>query len=122
MKRVPVIVFGFFVMVWCGSWVVLLRNDALGGAPDRIRFLGGEIVTAIVVLIGVLLARRIPPVAAESLPIRQPRLELAIALGYLVTMLAGARALGLRTHIAAVGLNHATEHVWHGQSPRSVIA
>lgn len=118
MKRIAAVL---FFLVWCASWVVLFRSDALGGAPERIRFLGGEIVTAVVVGAGLLLARRIRPVDAASLPIRQPSLELAIALGYLVAMLAGARALGLRTHIAAVGLNHATEHVWHQQTPRSVI-
>ena len=118
MKRIAAVL---FFLVWCASWVVLFRSDALGGAPERIRFLGGEIVTALVVGVGLLLARRIPPVDAASLPIRRPSLELAVAIGYLVAMLAGARALGLRTHIAAVGLNHSTEHVWHQQTPRSVI-
>ena len=118
MNRIGAFALSLFLLVWGASWVVLFRANALGGAPERARFLGGEVVTALIVLVGVFLARRIPPIAME---LRRPRAELAVALAYLVAMLLGARALGLRTHIAAVGLNHATEHVWHQQTPRSVI-
>jgi len=121
-NRLPLLLSTLFGLLWIASWVVLFTTGALGGAPDHTRFLGGEVVTAIIVAIGLFLARRTQAVAPDNLPIRQPGAELIGSLIYLVAILIAARWLGLRTHVASIGLTEATMHVWHEETVASILA
>lgn len=121
-SRLPWLLSAFFASLWIASWIALFTTGGLKSAPDHTRFLGGEIVTAVIVGIGLVLARHTPPVAAANLPIRNGAAELVASLVYFLAMLIAARWLGLRTHIASIGLTEATMHVWREQTVGSILA
>jgi hypothetical protein len=120
-NRLPWLLTTLFVLLWLASWAALFTTGALTSAPDHAAFLGGEVVTALIVGIGLFLARGIPAVTRDNLPIRQPAAELTGSLIYFLAILIAARWLGLRTHIASIGLTEATTHVWHEETVGSIL-
>jgi hypothetical protein len=120
--RLPWLLSALFVLLWIASWIALFMTGGLKSAPDHASFLGGEVVTAVIVGIGLFLARHIPVVAADNVAIRDAAAELIGSLAYFLAVLVTAHWFGLRTHIASIGLTEATMHVWHEETVRSILA
>ncbi len=114
-----------FAFVWVLSWVAILADNGQTlphAPPDRLRFLFGELFTGATVLVLIAIARRRPPVDHQnSLGIRAARRETIGLLLYLAVVLAVAAALGLRAHVASVGLNPGTLHAWRQQTRASLL-
>ncbi len=114
-----------FSVLWVLSWVVILGDagQTLPHAPpERLRFLFGEVFTGATVLVLMAMARKRAPVDHRNdLGIRHTGAETAGLLLYLgLVIVLGAR-LGLRAHVASVGLTTGTLHAWSQQTSSSLL-
>jgi hypothetical protein len=115
-----------FLVLWAGSWLIIYLDAgrALPYAPaNRLGFLMGEIVTAIMIFVLIWLSRNRKPIDHRSdLPIKQPLRETIALLLYLalIAVIVGPM-LGVRSHIGSAGLDHGSMHAWSSQTVRSVI-
>ncbi|MGH9531150.1 MAG: hypothetical protein ACRD2Q_02080 [Terriglobales bacterium] len=113
-----------FTSVWIISWVVILSDAGRSlpfAPPDRLRFLFGELFTGATVLVLIAMTRKRMPVDHRSdLGIRAPGAEAIGVFVYLLAVIAAGAYLGLHTHVASVGLNPGTIHVWSLQTPASL--
>ncbi len=113
-----------FTAVWVLSWVVILGDAGRTlpfAPPDRLRFLFGELFTGATVLVLIAMTRKRAPVDHNSnLGIRAPGKEAIGLFLYLMAVIAVGARLGLRTHVASVGLDPGTLHAWSLQTPASL--
>ena len=114
-----------FSLLWVLSWVVILGDagQALPQAPpDRLRFLFGEVFTGAIVLVLIAMTRKRPPVDHRNdLGVRNAGAEVLGLLVYLGLVIAVGASLGLRAHVASVGLTPGTLHAWSQQTPHSLL-
>ncbi len=122
-RRLPLVL---FLAAWAASWWVLLgaRAAPLDGAPPGpARFLAGELITAALVALLWPLTRGLPGGAELARPgVRRPAAEALGLVGYLVLVIAVGQGLGLRTHLASVGLHAATRAVYDRHTAGTVLA
>jgi hypothetical protein len=115
-----------FLAAWAASWWVLLatRSAPLHGAPpDAARFLSGELIGFGLVGVLWLLTRGLPGGAELARPgVRRAGAEALALIAYLLVLVGVGQALGLRTHLASVGLHAATHEVYHAHTAGSVVA
>ncbi len=113
-----------FSLLWVISWVVILADAGRSlphAPPDRLRFLFGELFTGATVLVLMAMTRKRPPVDHRNdLGIRDVRAETAGLLIYLALVIAFGAYLGLRAHVASVGLTPGTVHAWSQQTAASL--
>ena len=114
-----------FSLLWALSWFVILADagQTLPHAPpDRLRFLFGELFTGATVLVLIAMTRKRAPVDHRSdLGLRNVGAEVLGLLLYLTLVLVVGSSLGLRAHVASVGLNPGTLHAWSLQTPASLM-
>ncbi len=113
-----------FSLMWAISWVVILADAGHSlphAPPDRLRFLFGELFTGATVLVLIALTRKRAPVDHRNhLGLRDVRAETAGLLIYLALVIVFGAYLGLRAHVASVGLTPGTLHAWSQQTPASL--
>ncbi len=114
-----------FSLLWVLSWVVILGdagNSLPHAPPDRVRFLFGELFTGATVLVLIAMTRKRAPVDHRSdLGVRNAGAETIGLLLYLgLVIVLGAR-MGLRAHVASVGLSPGTLHAWSQQTFASLL-
>ena len=121
--RLPLVL---FLAAWAASWWVLLRAGEAplhGAPPDPARFLTGELIAAALVLLLWPLTRGLPGGAELARPsVRRPAAEALGLVGYLLLVVGVGQALGLRTHLASVGLHAATHEVYQQHTAATVLA
>ncbi len=114
-----------FSLLWILSWVVILGDAGQSlphAPPDRLRFLFGELFTGATVLVLIGMTRKKAPVDHRAdLGLRDVGAEALGLLLYLALVILVGLSLGLRAHVASVGLNPGTLHAWSLQTPRSLL-
>ncbi len=114
-----------FSLLWVLSWIVILGDagQALPHAPpDRLRFLFGEVFTGATVLVLMAMTRKRAPVDHRNdLGVRNAYAETIGLLLYLALVVVLGARLGLRAHVASVGLTPGTLHAWGQQTSASLL-
>ncbi len=114
-----------FVLTWlCGiAWIALSDRSVLPQSDQEpfayFTGIAGGLVSMAVLF---RLSRGTPPVDGTGLGIRRPAQETAGLLAWMALVLLLGSALGLRTHIAFVGLNEGAQSIWDEQSAGSTLA
>lgn len=114
-----------FLATWAATWWRLLggATPLHGAPPDAARFLLGELIG--LAFLGVLwaLTRGLPGGAELARPgVRRAGAEALALVAYLALVVGVGQALGLRTHLASVGLHAATHEVYHAHTPGTIAA
>ncbi len=114
-----------FTLLWILSWAVILADAGQTlphVPPDRLRFLFGEVFTGATVLVLVAMTRKRAPVDHRNdFGIRDTRAETIGLLIYLAVVIVLGAKLGLRAHVASVGLTPGTLHAWSQQTSHSLL-